>query len=348
MESARAIYFSFLLLGFTILAYCWLYNKSAPPPYQDRLPCESIQQRGESSLCPREGLYQLHYKSFEETEVDIIAIHGLDTKSPDTWTWKSNKRKAADRNEEETETDLNWLANASMLPKVAGKARIYTLNWPSKLLDHSPTPTTLEESAEFLLNEVTRHIGANTSRPIIFIASCLGGIILLKALDLDGGNGMKSPPSIRQTTRGIVFLATPFRGTAFEMVPSFLLKVLVSLQGRTITALIDYSLKPISELDALVKSFIILTRDRDYLVAMFWEADNTVLLRKFYLQWIASHWMFRAWMLAFLLTILLDSFSPWMCVSFVVWLFVVYIPFRPKQVYKQAKPTINGKTADSQ
>jgi len=34
-------------------------------------------------------------KTETETDIDIIAIHGLDTKSPETWTWRSNRKKTA-------------------------------------------------------------------------------------------------------------------------------------------------------------------------------------------------------------------------------------------------------------
>lgn len=343
MESARATYISMVLVGFTVFVYRWLHNKKLkalnPAHYrhQHGHPRKSLQPRGKVTQHDLPDLNQLNPdKTLQETDVDIIAIHGLDTKSPDTWKWKSsNKREPENRNNLPLEVDVNWLADTRMLPTVAGRARIYTLDWPAKLFNRSPTPTTLEESAQCLLRVITQHIKANSSRPIVFIASCFGGIILLKALDIDhqdGDNGMDSPPSLRQTVRGIVFLATPFRGTAFRMIPGYLLKVLVSLRDRTMTALINYSLSPTSDLDALVKRFITLKIDCDYNVAMFWEAENTVLLRKFYLAWMASRWMFLAWVVAFPSTIFLGLFSPWLVVFFVLWWFVIYRHFKPQQV----------------
>jgi hypothetical protein len=54
--------------------------------------------------------------------VDIIAIHGLDTRSPNTWTFK-----------EEGKRDVNWLANKHMLPTEASNVRIFTCDWPAEL-----------------------------------------------------------------------------------------------------------------------------------------------------------------------------------------------------------------------
>ncbi|KAI0852279.1 hypothetical protein F5Y00DRAFT_192622 [Daldinia vernicosa] len=50
----------------------------------------------------------------DNTTVDIIAIHGLDTESPRTWTYENGSRS------------VNWLKDEAMLPAAAPDARIYT------------------------------------------------------------------------------------------------------------------------------------------------------------------------------------------------------------------------------
>ncbi|KAL7962938.1 peptidase C14 [Trichoderma compactum] len=111
------------------------------------------------------GLTQVHPfpGAGAETDIDIIAIHGLDTKSPDTWVWKS---KSPDE-------DVNWLASPHMLPERVGRARIFICNWPANLFEQ---PDLIQNKPE----EFSRLLLAE--RPIVFIASCLGGIVLIKAL----------------------------------------------------------------------------------------------------------------------------------------------------------------------
>ncbi|KAK4202191.1 armadillo-type protein [Triangularia verruculosa] len=228
-------------------------------------------------------------KNEANTDIDIIAIHGLDTKSPDTWVW-------VDTND--PNNTVNWLADRRMLPSRVGAARIFTCDWPADLRQQSSVPTTLHESAQSLRDSI-QHLKANTTRPILFIASCLGGIILIKALEIDNQHTKDNAdsPSLTRATRGVVFLATPFRGTAFKNMPGLLLKALAALQDQTVTALIDYTLGATPDLDELTKGFITLTKNHDYQVVVFWEARNTVLLRKFHLAWMVSTWILLAWLL---------------------------------------------------
>ncbi|TRX90306.1 hypothetical protein FHL15_008851 [Xylaria flabelliformis] len=138
-----------------------------------------------------------------KTDVDIIAIHGLDTKSPGTWTFKT---KAG-------ESGVNWLSNEMMLPREVGSARIFTCDWPSDLFERSGyRQKTFDEFASVLFTKLAEHHSKDKERPILFIASCFGGILLLKALV----DHTPTSHSLRNAVRGIVFLATPFSGTSFR------------------------------------------------------------------------------------------------------------------------------------
>jgi hypothetical protein len=250
-------------------------------------------------------------------DIDIIAIHGLDTNSSDTWKWR-----APSNHKTGPETDVNWLSDPDMLPKHIGRAQIFTCDWPADLLQQSSVPTTLDECAQSLRNSIEQHVKAGARRPIFFIASCLGGIILMKALEIDNQHAKDdtTSPSLTSATRGIVFLATPFRGTAFNNILGFLLKALNSLQDQAVSSLIDYAQGATPELDELARRFITLTKRHEYNVFMFWEAQNTVLLRKFGLAWMVSRWTLTTWLAAFASTWLLGSFSPWLLVAFFLWL----------------------------
>lgn len=212
----------------------------------------------------------------ENTDIDIIAIHGLDTKSPETWQYWNGRE------------NVNWLARPDMLPKKASQARIFCCNWPADLFERSELrQKTFDELARLLLAGIKRRPPAakdlaGNDRPILFIASCLGGVILMKAL-VNADNSDEYLP-LRKATRGIVFLATPFRGTSFQDVAAWAepgLKAWASVQGRELSQLL-HEVKCNFDLDELVGCFtrLCLEGDHPYQVANFYETGKTSLPRK--------------------------------------------------------------------
>ncbi|OTA91472.1 hypothetical protein M434DRAFT_32636 [Hypoxylon sp. CO27-5] len=204
-----------------------------------------------------------------DADVDIIAIHGLDTKSPDTWVWKDlkNPRQPA----------VNWLEDQNMLPALVGRARILTCDWPADLYESSQLiPRTIDEFARLLLDGIQSH--TREDRPILFIASCLGGIILMKALDM----ASQEYSSIRAATRGVIFLATPFRGTSFQDVAAWvepLLKKWASIRSENVTSLLHNTTQSF-DLSELVRRFTQLCKDQEYEIFTFYERGVTDLSRK--------------------------------------------------------------------
>jgi hypothetical protein len=215
----------------------------------------------------------------KDADVDIIAIHGLDTKSPDTWTFK-----------EEGKADVNWLADEHMLPKEVSNARIFTCDWPAELFQTSHhTPGKIEELARLLLAGIRgRHActssEATRDRPILFIASCLGGVILMKALVIAEGEDR----SVREATRGVIFLATPFLGTSFMDVAKWAepgLRAWASIQGRQVSGILGWASQN-WDLEELVRKFTTLcvgdgsTAVSSVIVFTFYEKQTTDLTRK--------------------------------------------------------------------
>ncbi|KAI1151578.1 armadillo-type protein [Nemania diffusa] len=213
------------------------------------------------------------------TDIDIIAIHGLDTDSTITWTWKhrdSNKQ------------DVNWLIDPDMLPRRIPTARIFTCDWPASLFkDKLTIQMTIRELARSLLLAIQSRPGASPARPILFIASCLGGIILIQAMNLSAEPGSEYN-SLWEATRAIVFLATPFRGTAFQEIASKavdFLKTYASLTDRVVTNLLGNLKESTPFLQDLVSSFTSICvqrkqRDQSYRLAGFYETEMSNPLRK--------------------------------------------------------------------
>ncbi|KAI1460208.1 armadillo-type protein [Annulohypoxylon moriforme] len=212
-----------------------------------------------------------------ESDVDIIAIHGLDTRSPNTWIWKDNHGSG--------ESGVNWLEDDNMLPSHVKGARIFTCDWPAGLFE---TKALVENPFEALARLLLEAIESRPSimnertkkhRPILFIASCLGGIILLKALSI----AIKEDRPTKKATRGVLFLATPFRGTSFHDVAYWALPGLETqawVQNQRVSKLIELVNEPTPFLGELVRDFTKLKVEQNLIVSVFYERGYTNLRRK--------------------------------------------------------------------
>ncbi|KAM5357609.1 hypothetical protein ACJZ2D_016088 [Fusarium nematophilum] len=141
----------------------------------------------------------------DKTTIDIIAIHGLGAESP--WTWEHKARNRDGRT-------VNWLADSDMLPSVVPEASIYTYDWNAHYL-YDARALDVRSHATSLLALVSEHqqVGQQPGRrPIIFIASCFGGLVLIDAIN---HAAIKNSPyrNVLVATAGCVFLATPFQGS---------------------------------------------------------------------------------------------------------------------------------------
>ncbi|KAK0752400.1 hypothetical protein B0T18DRAFT_292453, partial [Schizothecium vesticola] len=214
-------------------------------------------------------------KNEADTDIDIIAIHGLDTKSPDTWTWVD----PSDRNNK-----VDWLADPQMLPARFPTARIFTCDWPAGLFKEKSTiQMTVIELARSLLLGVHSRPGADKGRPILFIASCLGGLILIQAIVI-AAKPESEYTSLWRATGGVVFLATPFRGTAFQDLARaavVVLEVSARLAGETVNNLLDNLKASTPFLEDLVGDFTqtYKRRDQPCQLAIFYETKPGNLLR---------------------------------------------------------------------
>ncbi|KAF6803002.1 peptidase C14, partial [Colletotrichum musicola] len=213
-----------------------------------------------------------------EKGIDIIAVHGLDTRSPETWEYKTQDGRK-----------VNWLQDEHMLPVEVSNARIFTCDWPADLFGTlDAEEDTIHELALLLLAAVKGRPPATNDRPyrkdrpILFVASCLGGIILMKALVMASDEYL----SVRNATRGIIFLATPFRGTSFQDVARWAepgLRAWASVQGRRVTSLLDWVNSPTFKLTRLVSEFTQLCHSNNhqgYKVLTFYETRYTNLPAK--------------------------------------------------------------------
>jgi hypothetical protein len=158
------------------------------------------------------GLIILHgdvNEAGEDARADIITIHGLTGHFLKTWT---------------TVDGVCWPRD--LLPKMTpriGPTRIMTFGYAAGR-HGTKLDLDIEDAAWKLVHEIERVRSTKElqNRPLIFIVHSLGGLVLKKALIIS--NNMLSLRHILWATEGIIFLATPHRGSAMADVADRILR----------------------------------------------------------------------------------------------------------------------------
>lgn len=90
----------------------------------------------------------------------------MGTESPRTWEFKIKENGGV----------VNWLSDLDMLPAAIPEARIFTYDWNANYFEDAPVQTLLGH-ADTLLGHIREYTGSEI-RPIIFVASCFGGLVV--------------------------------------------------------------------------------------------------------------------------------------------------------------------------
>ncbi|KAI0543567.1 ARM repeat-containing protein [Xylaria curta] len=238
---------------------------------------DAIKSANSNAESRRLGLHQVYPYPGDnsiKTEIDIVAIHGLDTHSPTTWVaWKNG----------DPASEVHWLKDEDMLPSVINNARISTYDWNANYDHDSPNVTLLGQADVFLENLRMQRSENESSDPIIFIASCFGGLLLIKAL-----HRAREVPKYEQMlkfTAGIVFLGTPFQGSDNNFYNATQLRIAVaeSMGSEVSDKMVKYlknsenGRRELDVLDELVHRFRQLTAQKKFNFPMicFYETHRT-------------------------------------------------------------------------
>lgn len=175
---------------------------TGPPTGSDPLnpPSHSGPSSGDSPLYPSfpDGIKILHDRP--DAIVDICFVHGLTGNRDSTWTADGQSTP--------------W--PATLLPPRLSRARILTYGYDAYILRKSVTSSNrLIDHATNLLNDLTtdRANCKASSRPLIFVAHSLGGLVSKKTILLSRNNPEPHLRGIFDCTKGIAFMGTPHRGS---------------------------------------------------------------------------------------------------------------------------------------
>ncbi|KAF2469609.1 tetratricopeptide repeat domain-containing protein, partial [Lindgomyces ingoldianus] len=132
--------------------------------------------------------------------VDIVAVHGLNGHREKTWTANNG---------------INWLYD--LLSADISNARIFCWGYDANTHGSRVSCQYLYDHARSLVSDLClkRKRTNTTQRPIIFVAHCLGGIIVKSALihsDAARQRALEEHRSIKMSTYGILFMGTPHQG----------------------------------------------------------------------------------------------------------------------------------------
>ncbi|KAF6513697.1 hypothetical protein HZS61_007022 [Fusarium oxysporum f. sp. conglutinans] len=145
-----------------------------------------------------DGVKVLH--DCRDATIDICFVHGLTGNRDSTWTANGQSKP--------------W--PETLLPPKLSRARILTYGYDAYIVRNSVASTNgLIDHATNLLNDLTTdRAGSNaSSRPLVFVAHSLGGLVCKEAVLLSRNNPEPHLRGIFDCTKGIVFLGTPHRGS---------------------------------------------------------------------------------------------------------------------------------------
>ncbi|KAF4338214.1 hypothetical protein FBEOM_7899 [Fusarium beomiforme] len=145
-----------------------------------------------------DGVEVLH--DCRDATIDICFVHGLTGNRDSTWTAKGQSKP--------------W--PETLLPLKLTSARILTYGYDAYIVRRSVASTNgLIDHAKNLLNDLStdRACSNASSRPLVFVAHSLGGLVCKEAVLLSRNNPESHLRGIFDCTKGVVFLGTPHRGS---------------------------------------------------------------------------------------------------------------------------------------
>ena len=192
--------------------------------------------------------------------VDIVAVHGLRGDAKRTWTDSKSKKI--------------WLQD--FLPIDIDRPRVMSFDYNAAAAFGNTTAVILDHARSLLGSLIAcRESEAEAARPIVFIAHSLGGIIVKQALVTAHDEAEYN--SIKDSTRGIFFFATPHKGSEFANYGKVLATVVTIVSNRPRPNLLAALENNNEELSTLTEKFT--TLPRNFQISTFYELKPMGIFR---------------------------------------------------------------------
>ncbi|PQE27705.1 WD40 YVTN repeat-like-containing protein [Rutstroemia sp. NJR-2017a WRK4] len=232
----------------------------------------------------------------ESPDVDIVAVHGLGATPSTTWTkavkqqeraepkninWYSNLMMllpaTGTKAPVQEEKRINWLSDPTMLPALVTNARIMSFNYDSNWYGDDAIKLRLVHVANDLSRELERQQRDCSSRRLIFIGHCFGGLVIEKKF-----KALVKPQmsKILDATIGVILLGTPHNGTDKITSGELLTRIIQAGAAGEPTSLTALKVDNEMVLDT-VKDFSIATRKNGIAVHCYFEQKSSKVSKMF-------------------------------------------------------------------
>ncbi|KAK0652759.1 hypothetical protein B0T16DRAFT_347215, partial [Cercophora newfieldiana] len=211
----------------------------------------------------------------QSARLDIAFIHGFTGHPVGTWTHENDLIRPVS-------TSVYWPRD--LLPITIPNGRILTYGYDTNLRHAFSRPlnqaTVYDIAGDFLV-ALGAERRANPTRPILFIAHSLGGIVVKEMLRQASGFQLRHPHlcSVFNSTIGIMFFGTPHGGAELRGFRQHLAEKILRLLGVTANEQIVNTLAPSSErLKQLRDEFGPMAAERNWMVHSFQEGRGINIL----------------------------------------------------------------------
>ncbi|MCJ1311437.1 hypothetical protein MMC25_005108 [Agyrium rufum] len=240
-------------------------HRSSSASTKRDVPQQQVEVTGSTPGIPdieRFGLTPVHVPDPPESAlVDVVFVHGLNGKPQHTWTAEASNKQ------------VFW--PSQLLPQYLqqARARVMVFGYDADVAvvgGQGVTKERVHQHAEGFLEDLAadRQLNHAETRPLIFVAHSLGGIVVKRALIISNGNTGEKTAHLRSvfvSTYGILFFGTPHLGADVAQWGSYLEMFLSAVVPKKA---IDTSPEL---LNALKKdSEILVTIDDDFAKLMIW------------------------------------------------------------------------------
>ncbi|MCJ1245334.1 hypothetical protein MMC30_002538 [Trapelia coarctata] len=222
----------------------------------------------------------------EGANIDIVFVHGLEGHPEKTWTYPpptTNKKRffrsfsgdLPSRSQQET---IFWPYDLLSKDPDLARARILTWGYDTLIISEffgTSDQQNISQHGNNLMVALQQERKNDPTRPLLFVAHSLGGILVKVALE-NSKNSTHQPQylPIYSSTKGIIFLGTPHGGSSsanWGILASNLAKV--ALQGPNERVL--RGLRPNNELlENLRKVFLQMLEDSHFQIHSFYETQS--------------------------------------------------------------------------
>lgn len=166
-----------------------------------------------------EGVHAVANTDNLQRRADVVFVHGLGGKSHETWRHSTRGEKDHFFWPEELGKDLPYCG-------------IWTVGYPAGLTWLGKPGMIIEKRAGNLSQKLAN--GDLGCRPIIFITHSMGGLVVKAMLAESELTADSTRKKLAQMTKGVVFCATPHRGSSYATAARALGKLIGGIQSHVV------------------------------------------------------------------------------------------------------------------